>query len=623
MKLISLIVLILILVSSCSSPAIKNRSIASDQAIDRVFVFGATTQGNGYNWAATVSWLATKLEEVAQEAEVAKNNGEKVAIKLASFSGGSSGSGVAMLYDSFLNNQNIISSSSEALDSRLVSIEDVKRLSKALRFSSVSFDFHWFFSGSTVYRVLKRNILAVLDKISDVTPIPDYIGNGRRTLWLSQMNGQNVVTDFSKFVRFANDVQMDDINEKIVWGEAEFKKISPSDMKSAAGREIMNSITHFDSIPLATSTDSLPASDLKLLQKIAKAQTKAAKRVVNNIVAKPFKDIGKDFRLARYYNAKPNDGKANNPFKEVMSERMSKGTMTVSMGARYKDQEEMDLLTKKEGLPYKRLRPYLFMDEETAKELLSSSEYQRMIKSGESFVDRYVIAVVDQRWAGINPSVREPGLLGELAGDMGGENFRIRKIYDPRLDNSKNFKLGSIDSFPDKKLFIAGGFPFEEMTAIPTSFYYMNIVNKLKSQYKNVTAIYQMFGHPNNKISPETTFAGKSLKKVFNASKTKEEFKTSMSDWKGWISFWNDRIANDYLKKNGVKLVTTEFNWSTGLLPSALTGKSRILAFRAARAAQKTNFRNKDQRFFEVFPIKAKGKKKSKQCLDALIKTLK
>lgn len=597
-----------LLAVSCSTIDPSNqRSLASINKYDQIIAFGATTQGNGYNWAATVSWLAVKLADTAQQAKLAERRGEKVAIKIINFSGGSSGSGVTMLFDAFLSNKNILSSSNEAVSKRLLSPQDAERLSKALMFSAMSFDFSWFFKASSFARLVKRNITSILDQISDIMPIiPDFIGGGRRRLWKSKMTGKVVVADFAKFVNFAKKVTWEDVNEPIVWNTKEFKKFDLGSVDGADAKLIVKSLTHFYSLPLVDKPVKLSEKDLEVLREITKAQSKAARRVLNRVSGSNFKKFDKNGKLYRLYSAKPNTKKKkqSNPLKQTMAQPMSDGMMTITMAESFTNKKEMKSSIKKHGLAYKRLRPYVFMNESTAKQLINSYEYQRLVSEKDPIVSRYIITVVNQKWAGINPSVREPELLGELAGKMSGDNFRIQKVFDPKSQHASSFELIPIKNYQKQYLFVAGGFPYEQMTAIPSALYFIQEVAKLQKHHSKVFPTYHLYGHPLNREDPQASFAGRALHGIFNESGSEQEFQDSMKDWALWIRSWRKKFVTNLFVKYNILSIDTIFNWSTGSLPAALSGQSRILVQNSAVTSSKTNIVKKLHGIYSLYPPK-------------------
>lgn len=602
------LLLIFLFLAGCAIPHKShiNRELANAQIYDRVIVIGAATQGNGYNWSSTVSWLGVKMMDVAEQAQLAANRGERVGIKVANFIGGSSGSGVTLLLDGFLQNKELLSNSPLASE-RIYSIEDIRRLSKALTFSSMAFDFHWFFKGSTLLRVAKRNILSVLDQISDLVPIiPDFIGKGRKRMWLSKMNGQDVVSDFAKFIYFASTVTWEQIQTPIIWDRGEFKGLSPSMMETASGKDIATSLKHFYSLPMPENEVSLSEKDLKILRKMTKAQSVAARGVLTRLAKGAFKKYGKKQALYRVYNARPkNVEKQTNPYRSIMSEQVGTGQITVSMAARFKDKKAMSKSVRSDGLPYKSLRPHLFMSEKTAKNLLTSIEYQKLIQSGDEYLNRYVILVVNNRWAAINPSVREPGLLGEYAGEMKSKRFRITKVYDPRSDKEFNFQLTDIKAEPNQYMFVAGGFPYEEMSLLIGSLYLSEEVSKLENRFGRVQPMYFMFGNPLNEDNPEVTFAFKSIKGIFNSSETEEEANANAKDWIEWANHSKSIARNKIFPKYHTTFFETRFDWSTGSLPSAISGTSRILVHNAAVEAAKSNVVIKLKSVYSLYPPSA------------------
>jgi hypothetical protein len=79
---------------------------AAQPAADRVFVHCAVAQGNGFNWAATLGWLAAEVDAAALAAErfEAEAPGRRALVELDCFVGSSSGGFVGALYDALLRN---------------------------------------------------------------------------------------------------------------------------------------------------------------------------------------------------------------------------------------------------------------------------------------------------------------------------------------------------------------------------------------------------------------------------------------------------------------------------------------------------------------------------------------
>jgi hypothetical protein len=91
--------------------AILLAAVSSAAAERRVFVTCAVAQGNGFNWAATLGWLAAEAELAAARAAAwaAAAPDREAALDLACFTGSSSGSFAGATLAALLANPRLVS----------------------------------------------------------------------------------------------------------------------------------------------------------------------------------------------------------------------------------------------------------------------------------------------------------------------------------------------------------------------------------------------------------------------------------------------------------------------------------------------------------------------------------
>ena len=114
----------------------------SGSVTDKVFVQCAVVQGNGYNWASTLGWLAAQVELVALRARAfeASEPARRAAIDLSCFVGSSSGGFVAAVMDNLLSNGRVRDGAAVP-DGRLLNGEEALEVSRALLFLAMSSNF--------------------------------------------------------------------------------------------------------------------------------------------------------------------------------------------------------------------------------------------------------------------------------------------------------------------------------------------------------------------------------------------------------------------------------------------------------------------------------------------------
>lgn len=117
---------------------------AQDEAAplpDKIFVQCAVAQGNGYNWAATLAWLAGQVELAAiRAAEYEAAEGGVAALDLGCMTGSSSGAAVTALFDHLLANERV-APGTPGWPPAWIDVDEARKVSQALMFLAFSSNF--------------------------------------------------------------------------------------------------------------------------------------------------------------------------------------------------------------------------------------------------------------------------------------------------------------------------------------------------------------------------------------------------------------------------------------------------------------------------------------------------
>lgn len=555
-----------------------------------------TTQGNGYNWAATLSWLSTQVMDAytkAKEIERA-NPGAKVGISANCFAGGSSGSGVANVYESFLANPNINdpiglgarTMSGSADPNRIFSPDEIYRIAKGLRFLAVGADMQFLFRATTYYRVARSQVSNFLT-----------FGSGVQNVWGEQMGGGAVVADFATYIHFAQYANWDVIDQDVVPGQGILRDFPLSTFENEAIRiefakvkKLHDLISLPEHIIAQIDDQSISASMKRDFEKLGKAFQLMSEKVVSDLHSynqEFFRGNPHSYLFRRMDGARPpldheiasRTIPQLSPLESVMARRPADGIMTITMAIPFDSREELEQAAAQRGFDFDQARAFVFMNEATAESVINSPEYRRMIEEDDPAVSRFVIAVIDEKFAQVNPSVREPILLDELVDEVNGDELRIKKIYDPAKDPDKAIQLVDA-SLPEanRSVFVIGGFPHEDQTSWLVGLHHLEKNKKLAAQADNVIAHHGLFGWPMNQANRKTTFAATNLSsRLFNPSRSSIIPELNLTKWYDWVGEFN-RKWRPLMEGNGVRITRVKYDWNIRKLPAALARVSRYLA---------------------------------------------
>jgi len=140
---------------------------------ERVFVTCAVAQGNGFNWGATLGWMAAEAELAAARAQAwaAASTGRRASVDLRCFTGSSSGSFAGAVLDALLANPRLVSGAAE---SGLATPAEARAVARALLFLALSTDFRWEIVPLALDRLGAR--LGLLERSDDAAGLRPWSG---------------------------------------------------------------------------------------------------------------------------------------------------------------------------------------------------------------------------------------------------------------------------------------------------------------------------------------------------------------------------------------------------------------------------------------------------------------
>jgi hypothetical protein len=142
---------------------------------ERVFVSCAAAQGNGFNWAATLGWMAAEAELAAARAAAwaGARPDRRAAVDLRCFTGSSSGAFAAAVLDALLSNPRLVSGRAGR---GLATPAEAGEIGRALLFLALSADFRGEVVPLALDRLLSR--LGLLERGDDAERLRPWRGLG-------------------------------------------------------------------------------------------------------------------------------------------------------------------------------------------------------------------------------------------------------------------------------------------------------------------------------------------------------------------------------------------------------------------------------------------------------------
>lgn len=526
----------------------------ADIAKERIVYFIAAPQGNGFNWSATLSWLGHSLRETIGEAT---NPLRPTIVEFGGFSASSSGSGVASVLMSLLENpsftdlskerQSLYQLRSEFPGRIFVSTETALRVANGLIFAALGADTDLMTLVSVLRGAGRSRFQGARQKIGTFIR-----GEKHATLkWDGLAQPQDILNTFGEIATSMLTIPW----AKIDQDESKVSDFTPFLTTLARRPELARKVSmdgrrKIYEIPEINSS-TLHREDLKFFENYMAAKSRAVRRILSaeigtrNLQEALFRPLLNGFSINAFV---------------FLHSKSNMATAGANKEARW-DYREMRILT--------------LMNSETAHRLISSPAYLNSLKDPNSYLRRYVIGIVETRADAMNMSVREPQLNPLLFGKL--SNMKVSAFYDP--ESSRQVALEST-SGSEVSAVVIGGFPVQEMTIRPIlalSAIGIDTLNQFVQKNSNFAIRNQLnlFGFPALK-NGEEGFQQKQIRSYLSTPSTAisniEEFR------KFKMSLYSDLPS--LISKISWNL--TEFNWDQ--VPKKLSEED-IIASSAWRLA--------------------------------------
>lgn len=550
-----------------------------------------SVNGNGFNWAATLSFLSEALSVKAKQAEEkAKDTGKDVYIYPWCIIGGSSGSAVVGVYLNLLRNEELFHDDPvlqiDAIpvgngvvfnNSRLFKPSQLRKLSDALRFITYTVDF-----------------------TNDETAafLPRYLGSkiglGSKNVlewWKENMNPFPAQVLFSVHALMARyvtkpeyDVPVKQMLEEsgvtgwIDWGNSELSKLESisSSMNMTKGHSVMESPTDKND------------TDYESKKKIKKAQYWWAKKVGHRVNQRLYSQAGKGAAYRLRLVAPDID--QDTPLNTMLKEKLHDGFATMAMGVLF-DTEAAMLQNKHITPVYADARPIIACNSNTAQVILNDPSYREDVKNSSSFISRFVIIVVESYFEAYNFGVREPYTFRILAKTL--DEFGVKSMYDPLQDENDNGRLTyKLVNSKDVAVAVLGGYATGNMMALFQSYYISGLSQSMASNAPHATIMMRQTRFL--KTTPPS-FALSVIDKLLCGPEDGENYaankEKAREDWKAFEAAYDLNVPDMFEKLNVTAIadqVKVDWGVQGSTLPPAAGGESYIIDPRSVQAVRKS-----------------------------------
>lgn len=185
----------LVLYSLALSLTLTSNSSQAKTDFSKVFVQCSVAQGNGFNWAATVGWLAGTIRQLADKADKFQvAHGAAAGVDISCFTGSSSSGFTAGLLDHLLNNQNLVPGG-DSKRHKILTPTQARNVSDALYFLARSMDF-------TPEERMIAGISVIGAQLGLADLVSSHVIGGN--FWGALVSAQSVVRLFRKWITAAD-----------------------------------------------------------------------------------------------------------------------------------------------------------------------------------------------------------------------------------------------------------------------------------------------------------------------------------------------------------------------------------------------------------------------------------
>ena len=407
-----------------------------------VELIGFALQGNGGNYAATLSAIAESLEINAEHAISLQQSGVRKGFMFPSFVGASSGSLVVSIASSLIQNENLFPNPHK---DRIFSAQEVGHLARAFRYMGFVADESnleraVFFSRS-IFSILK-GVLG-LDHVS--YKFARLLKPEANPIWWTKSlaRSEAVLYDFTKVVFVAQN-----LTPSMILTPLSKVNLSKKDRQLASQFKWQ----YVSDLPRVQEEQDANSKTIKLVKKIARHIRLSAEQRVRSLLVKrnymPFlRHIFINYADARI--------QTDNPLKGAMvNHKLAEGYMSAAF-VLWKEAYHHQASAALPSYEDQDFRPMVFASAETSKRFLQDESFY----SGEA-EKPLLLATVPHIHGAVLPSTKEPYLLEVVAG---------------HASDSSKYSISSIHDFRDGREYIFNGKPSKKDPWVGTLGGFINV----------------------------------------------------------------------------------------------------------------------------------------------------
>ncbi len=331
--------------------------VAKETKVDTAnHIFCLSTSGNGYNWAAILTWAAETLKDAISQAP------DDARFNVACVSGSSSGSVFVASYGSLLQNKQLFKRPD--FNPQSITKQEAQILYNSLLYMALAADF----SPEVVGFYTIRD--------------GDYQPN--LPWWKAQFTLERIMLDFGTRVMLAQHISLADVNQV---------------------EKLKQFVRYHTLKELAVA-----AKDRKIRQQYRQVTFEIWEQS-QAILERLYQDA----KYQRNDREKDRDDFRDNPqhpVRQALAQKPADGFMALVYGElAFTEYTSAYQKMQLQPPPVENLVPFVFTNEATAKTIIQSPFYQAQVSQQDTYVGQYVICVVPDYYTMIRHGVREPDLM--------------------------------------------------------------------------------------------------------------------------------------------------------------------------------------------------------------------
>ena len=350
-----------------------------------------SASGNGYNWAATLTWAAEIIRDAVNKAA------DDARFNVACISGASSGSAFVATYGSLLQNKQLFNRAD--FNPQNITKEEAETLSNSLLYMALAADF----------RPQVAKFYTALDGNSQ--PDPPW--------WKSQFSQERVMLDFGTRVMLAQHISQADV-------------------------ELVEQLDPF--VRYQTLDELETAAEDREIRDEYRQVTREIWKQSQAIIDELYQDANYP-RAARVEDRDDFRDNPEHPVRRALAQKPADGILTATYAELAFTKSTVNYKQLRPQAPaVENLVPFVFANEATAEKIIESPFYQAQVRQNDPYVGQYVICVVPDYYTMIRHAVREPDMMPPgihrlsplLEGATTDLAAGVSHFYQPRAEKNWN-----------------------------------------------------------------------------------------------------------------------------------------------------------------------------------------